>query len=156
MLLSAVYDSTNFIFHSGSGVRYEVALCIRTGKICSVVGPFPCGSWPDINIYRHWLKHQLLPNEKVEADAGYSGDETIRDPDDCRNYGEYRMKFNARARHEHVNQRFKNFACLENFRHFTSGGDMTKHRYCFDTVCTLVQVNLYSGDELGDIYYVDY
>lgn len=102
------------------------------------------------------MKHQLQPNEKVEADAGYEGDETVRHPDDCRNYGEYRMKFNARARHEHVNQRFKNFKVLDHFRHFTSRNSMTKHRYCFDTVSTLVQVNLYAGDELGDVHYVDY
>lgn len=124
--------------------------------ICSVVGPFPCGQWPDINIYRYWLKNQLLPNEKVEADAGYRGDETIRDPDDCRNYGEYEMKFNVRARHEHVNQRFKNFQCLIKFRHFTSEGDTRKHKLCFDTVATLVQVNMYCGDTLFPVHYVDY
>ena len=154
--LQLFYDSTNCIFHSGSGVRYEVSLCIQTGMICSVIGPFPCGAWPDINIYRHWLKHQLLPNEKVEADAGYRGDETIRDPEDCTNWGEHEMKFNVRARHEHVNQRFKNFQCLIKFRHFTSQGDTRKHKLCFDTVATLVQVNMYCGDPLFPVQYVDY
>ena len=139
-----------------SGVRYEVSLCIQTGMICSVVGPYPCGAWPDINIYRYWLRHQLNEGEQIEADAGYRGEESIRDPDDCHTWGEWQMKFNVRARHEHVNQRFKNFVCLRQFRHFTSEEDMSSHKFCFDTITSIVQINMHLGDRLARVYYEDY
>jgi hypothetical protein len=35
-----------------SGYRYEVALCIQTGDIVHINGPFPCGLYPDISIFR--------------------------------------------------------------------------------------------------------
>jgi len=35
----------------GPGVRYEVGLCIRTGDIVWINGPFPCGQYPDITIF---------------------------------------------------------------------------------------------------------
>lgn len=139
-----------------SGVRYEVGLCIQTGHICSVVGPFPCGEWPDVNIYRHWLKHQLREGERVEADSGYRGDPTIRHPDDCANWAEWSMKFNVRARHEHVNQRCKNFRILQHFRHFISIDDMEKHKYCFDSIATIVQLNILAGETLTPVEYVEY
>lgn len=139
-----------------SGVRYEIGLCIQTGHICSVVGPFPCGEWPDINIYRSWLKHQLRAGEKVEADCGYRGDPTVRDPSDCNTWGEHEMKFNVRARHEHVNQRFKNFRILRKFRHFTSHDETDKHKYCFDSIATIVQLNILAGDALTHVEYTDY
>ena len=55
----------------GSAVRYEVALCILTGEICWIHGPFPAGSWPDIVIFQNSLASNLGPFEHVEADDGY-------------------------------------------------------------------------------------
>lgn len=34
-----------------AGVRYEVAVCIQTGWIVWINGPYPCGAWPDIKIF---------------------------------------------------------------------------------------------------------
>ena len=34
----------------GPGLRYEVAICIKTGCIVWVIGPFPAGEWPDRKI----------------------------------------------------------------------------------------------------------
>ena len=59
-------------FH-GAGLRYEIGVCIQTGWICWVNGPFPCGSWPDIQISRDSLVYELLPDEFVLADRGYGG-----------------------------------------------------------------------------------
>ena len=56
------------------GVQYEVAISIQGGDIVWVNGPFACGSWPDIKIFRQNLKHALLPGEKVEANLGYRGE----------------------------------------------------------------------------------
>ena len=34
----------------GPGLRYEVAICIKTGWIVWVNGPFPAGEWPNRKI----------------------------------------------------------------------------------------------------------
>jgi hypothetical protein len=47
-----------------AGLRYEVAVCIQTGDIVWFHGPFPCGEWPDLKIFRDGLKKVLAPGEK--------------------------------------------------------------------------------------------
>ena len=63
-----------------SGVRYEVAVGIASGDIVSIVGPFPCGDYPDIKIFWMVLKHDLDDGERVEADKGYQGDQRVKAP----------------------------------------------------------------------------
>jgi hypothetical protein len=46
-------------------------LVIQTGEIASVYGPFAAGKYQDLTIFRAWLKKQLLPGERVEADDIY-------------------------------------------------------------------------------------
>ena len=58
------------------GVHYEVAVSINGGDIVHINGPFPCGSNPDISIFRDCLIHKLEPGEMVEADRGYRGEPT--------------------------------------------------------------------------------
>ena len=55
----------------GPGVRYEVALAISTGDIVHINGPFPCGNFPDLKIFRAKLKGMLEDGEMVEANRGY-------------------------------------------------------------------------------------
>ncbi|CAB9515430.1 unknown protein [Seminavis robusta] len=57
-----------------SGLRYEIALCILTGDVVWLNGPFECGKWPDISIFQSALLGMLADNERVEADDGYVGD----------------------------------------------------------------------------------
>jgi hypothetical protein len=54
----------------GPGVRYEVAVCIQTGHIVWIHGPFPAGSWNDLKIFQMKMKALLKPGERVEADGG--------------------------------------------------------------------------------------
>ena len=42
-----------------SGLRYEVALCIMTGDIVWINGPYEPGIWPDIKIFRDSLMSHL-------------------------------------------------------------------------------------------------
>lgn len=116
----------------GPGLRYEVALNIQDGWICWVKGPFAPGPWPDIKIFRGWLKGILKFGEMVEADRGYSGEFRVACPLLCRNAEEKRMKQDARARHETVNGRFKQFNCLGRFRH-----DKELHVYCFHAIAVI-------------------
>ena len=56
-------------FCSG-GLRYEVGVCIVTGYIVWINGPFRCGL-PDISIAQQALLGNLAKNKMVEVDAGY-------------------------------------------------------------------------------------
>ena len=43
----------------GPGVRYEVGICIQTGWIVWLNGPFPCGEFPDLKIAKMELVHMF-------------------------------------------------------------------------------------------------
>ena len=58
---------------NGPAVRYEVGICIQTGWICWINGPFPAGTWTDLRISRECLVDELKPWELLLADNGYSG-----------------------------------------------------------------------------------
>ncbi|KAI2498412.1 hypothetical protein MHU86_16109 [Fragilaria crotonensis] len=72
------------VTNRGPGLRYEMAICIQTGDIVWVNGPYKCGKWPDVKIFKSRLMHLLGDDEMVEADRGYRGHNVkARTPDDC-------------------------------------------------------------------------
>ena len=102
----------------GSGLRYEIAVCILTGHIVWMMGPFPPGDWPDIEIFTFALKLMLDPFERVEADDGYRGE----DPTSAKvpaskvhNQDEryVRMRKEVHSRHEQLNNRIKDYNILD-------------------------------------------
>jgi hypothetical protein len=107
----------------GPGLRYEVGLCILTGDIVWIHGPFPCGRWPDLKIFRSALKNALPPGEKVVANLGYRGKPAhIITPSGDGTEQEGLVY----GRHETVlvNRRFKHWNILQRvFRH-----DVYKHQ----------------------------
>eukprot|EP00525_Craspedostauros_australis_P003509 CAMPEP_0198112844 /NCGR_PEP_ID=MMETSP1442-20131203/4629_1 /TAXON_ID= /ORGANISM="Craspedostauros australis, Strain CCMP3328" /LENGTH=325 /DNA_ID=CAMNT_0043769759 /DNA_START=44 /DNA_END=1021 /DNA_ORIENTATION=+ len=123
----------------GPGVRYEVALSIVGGEIVWTNGPFPCGMWNDLSIFRFGLKNKLMDGEVVVADKGYIGDERVLPP-------KYVTDKILRARHETVNRRLKHWACMRNaWRH-----DTDKHILAFNAVATITQIELVGGSPLFD------
>ena len=51
-----------------AGLAYEVGIRISAPELVWVHGPFPAGSWPDIDIFRHKLKGKLLSlNSKLSV-----------------------------------------------------------------------------------------
>jgi hypothetical protein len=143
---------------NGPGVRYEVGVCIATGDIVWLNGPFPCGPNPDINIFRYELKHRLQHGERVEADGGYGGEPLyISTPDDYKTERQKVAKTLARARHEQINRLFKRFQCLlQTFRHKPEYHDVV-----FRAVAVIVQLSIqyketsvwqvdYTGDTFAD------
>lgn len=134
----------------GPGVRYEVALSINGGDIVHINGPFMCGHWPDLKIFREKLKHKLDPNEMVEADAGYRGEPNkCRVPADYQHARHKRQKCRARARQETVNRRFKQFGVLsQRFRHRVTCENLSLHKTVFEAVVVITQLTINNGDRL--------
>lgn len=132
----------------GPGVRYEIAVCIQTGDIVWTNGPFPCGRWPDKKIFNHGLIHELDDDEMVEGDKGYVGSPFhCRTPHDYQSKADKRAKKKARARHETVNRRLKQFGCLGNrYRHSRS-----KHKCFFRAAAVCVQLTFEHGHPLFQV-----
>ena len=42
-------------FAKKAGVRYEVGVAIKSGDICWINGPYPCGQFADITIFREGI-----------------------------------------------------------------------------------------------------
>ncbi len=140
-------------FNKKSGVRYEVGVAIQSGFIAWINGPFPCGFWPDITIYRHTLQKWLPPGERCEADDGYVGESphSIKCPCAVMAHPQEqdRMRAIVRHRHETANERLKNFSILsEPFRH-----DLTQHGYVFCACASLIQLSIEHGNPLFPVNY---
>jgi hypothetical protein len=130
---------------NGLGLRYELAVSIFGGDIVWVNGPFPCGDFADLSIFRCGLMEELGPNEMVEADNGYKGEKKkIRIKDDYNSSQEKSEKGKVRSRHETMNARLKKFAILSTpFRH-----DLKLHGIVFRAVVALAQIGINSGETL--------
>jgi DDE superfamily endonuclease len=135
------------------GLSYEVALCIHTGHIVWIHGPFPAAV-PDITIFRSSLLSHLGPGERVEADDGYIGEAPnfVKCPKSCANPEDNtKMQQLVRNRQETVNARFKDWGCLQQrFRH-----DLVKHANCFRSVAVLTQLAIEAGESLFPVQYSD-
>ena len=71
------YNGRKFHSHKykfGSALRYEVAVCIRTGELVWINGPYEPGIWSDLSIFRNALLSELEDGERCEADDGYRGE----------------------------------------------------------------------------------
>lgn len=93
------------------GLHYELAISIQKDIIVWING-YACGSWNDITIYRSCLKYELNDNEKVVADLGYRGDQTV-DGKYEGSLNHIRQKALIRARHETLHSRLKCFQILK-------------------------------------------
>lgn len=140
-----------------SGLRYLVAVSIKHGDIVYIEGPFPCGAYNDIKVFRWGIVGFLDENERVEADDGYIGEapryvkcpaKTFGENDDAKDA----MCARLRLRHETVNKKLKQFGCLRNrFRHH----DFAKHSSCFRAAAVITQVGIDFGEKLFDVEYTD-
>jgi hypothetical protein len=127
-------------------------MSIFGGDIVWVNGPFPCGHWPDIEIFRQGLKHVLEERERVEADDGYRGEDplNVKVPASMCHPQEEQILLQrtvVRRRHETMNNRLKQFKILDGcFRH-----DIKHHGMCFHAVVVLTQLSIENGHPLFEI-----
>ena len=123
----------------GSGLRYEVGVCILTGKIVWINGPFECGIWPDIKISRSALMLKLEDGERVKADDGYLGEapQHIMCPKSFCNTAEtIRTQSRICSRQESVNKQFKQFGILKQvYRH-----DLSDHAGVFRAIAVITEI----------------
>ena len=135
-----------------AGVSYEIAVCIKTGDIVWISGPFPAATH-DLTIFRYKLADMLLPHELVMADRGYQGFwRKCLTPFQSQNSQHKRAMAALRARHETVNRRFKTFGALTHtFRHSPH-----LHHLFFRTAAVLIQIAHSNGYSHYDVVgYVD-
>ena len=136
----------NRVKFKGPGLRYEVGVCIQTSEIVWSNGPFPCGSWPDLRIARNEIIFLIDPEEKILADGGYAdGGQFFETPTGINN-ADQRMKQLARARHETINRRLKQWNVLQRvFRHGTE-----KHCNVFLAVLNITHMQMAVGSVDGE------
>ena len=137
---------------NGPGLKYEVAVCLKTAKIVWINGPFE-GSKNDGTIFRQGLSTLLYPEEAVEVDRGYLGDDKMKGPSMGMNSRKRKMKSNARAQHEIVNGRLKQFGILTtHFRHMKPNKDgmLERHGMCFNAVAVITQLKFMNGEKIWE------
>lgn len=132
---------------NGFGLKYEIATCIRTGDIVHYVGPFRAAIH-DITVYRSFLKGMLRPGEKIMADRGYRGDDTVVTPLDATNSQENRAIHAIGLRHETVNGRL---CCFESMKQ-TWRHDLRKHQLAFRACLVMVQLRHENGFPVFQVY----
>jgi len=134
-----------------AGLRYEVAICIQTGWIVWINGPYPCGHWSDLAISRDGLNQALLPWERFLADGGYKDEYGYSFTPTGYNTRDQYIKAVARARHETVNGLFKKFGALKHeWRH-----NKTKHGIVFNAVANITQAQIQCEPATFQVQYKD-
>jgi hypothetical protein len=131
-------------------LRYEVAVCIKTGDIVWIKGPFPCGRWPDLKKMRQELMKMLGLGKMVEADLGYCGEpQFVRLLSLYVSRSDGHAKKKARTHHETINKRLKDFSCLSK----TFWHEQRLHRHCFLAAAVARQLSFENGDRPWQIPY---
>jgi len=149
-----VYETNPFDRHlkshkfNGPGLRYEVAICIRTGHIVWINGPYKCGAFPDQKIFKEeGLLQSLLPGELILADGGYRGPNVNPKYNPFDHPFVIAWKALVLARQETGNRRFKIFKALAKV--FRSHHD--KHGIVFRATATIVQTMIATNEPLFPI-----
>ena len=135
---------------NGPGYKYEIGICIKTGWIVWVNGPFKAGKNDKTIFGEDGLKDALHDDEGVEVDSGYQGNDKLKNPSVSQSRKDRIQKSRVRARHEIVNSYFKKFRVLDSvFRH----DPKEKHGKCFNAVAVITQLRFAIE---GALYEVEY
>jgi len=143
--------STKWFSHKfkGAGLRYEIALNIRTGEICWINGPFPAGKYQDPTIFKNGLNWELAEGELVHADKAYRHQPRCSTPYNQSFRYEREQSNLIRARHETVNRLFKyNQSLATPFRH-----PLKKHDVVFHAAAVCVQLAIRSESPIFEVDY---
>lgn len=136
---------------NGPGLRYEVALCIRTGCIVWINGPFLPGRYNDLQIFQHALKHHLTTGEFVEADGIYRAERTCVKTREGWVGLNRTTNDNVGSRHETVNKCLKVWQCLAQ----TTRHSVEQHSTMFRAVAVITELRIENGEPLFSVDYDD-
>lgn len=139
-------------FHSA--LRYEIGVCILTGWLVWINGPYEAGKWNDIMIFRNSLLSHLEDGERVEADDGLIGvaPQYSKVPKSMGHRVECEeMQQRVRSRHETINKRFKQWQIMKQIYR----GKMEDHADYFRVVSLTTQLSIIHGEPLFQIDYQD-
>ena len=142
--------------HNGPGIQYQIAICIKTGWIVWIHGPF-AGGICERTVFMGGLNKYLLPGEFVEADQGFTNVPTIKTPGAAITSKQKKQKSVARSRHECIQSKFKVFNVMNTFFHHMAGRSreimMEKHGKCFAAVAVITQLKIMNGEKTFDVDY---
>jgi DDE superfamily endonuclease len=145
---------------NGPGVKYEVAVCIQTGWIVHVNGPYPCGKWHDLTLARDSLCYKLAASEFEDemalADGGYQDGYHFFETPTGHNNADQRMKANARARHETINRRLKMWHVLGDTFRADPDDHGTYFHACANLTQYLIMLSSFEPDTFRPLFHVDY
>ena len=159
-LCSEPYPFSTDIFSKkfNGGIKYEVGICIKTGFIVWINGPFPaCNS--EATIFQNDLATRIEDWEFVEADTGLQGCNKARIQHQGISTVERKDKSILRGRHENVNGRLKvlHFNVLVSYFNHDSRRVrqemFDKHCMCFAAVAVITQFKMEHGESLYDFDY---
>ena len=145
---------SSYKFGKKGGLRYELGICIQTGDLVWINGPYPAGAFNDITIFRDSLMTFLDDGERVEADGGYRGEcpRHCKCPTHLTTPPElaYMMQ-RIRSRQETINKCVKDWSVLQViFR-----GDIGDHAVVFRACCVMKQLAINNGEKLFQTGYKD-
>lgn len=122
-----------------AGLRYEIGICLQTGWLVWVEGPYPPGRWSDLDIAENCLHGDLDRGELYLTDGTYRDRNGFaRKTPNGSIKADQRMKDLAGARLGHVKKLLKNYGILHRcFRH-----DRTMHGRVLQAVANVVQATL--------------
>ena len=125
---------------NGPAVKYEVAVCIATGWIVWVYGPWR-GGRNDHEISMLGLQQLLDNGERYIADKGYHSSSALQ-PNNAWTFEERHYMRVVRGRHETINRLFKRFRSIGN----TFKRDHTKHGLVMYSIANIIQVGIMFGE----------
>jgi hypothetical protein len=134
---------------NGPAYTYELAIAVHSQRLVWIAGPYPAGAFNDRMIYNMpgGLKSKIPDGKLGIADRGYTGEDKLatHNPFDSKETIDFKKR--ARARHETLNGRIKNFKVLDKpFRH-----GVDNHKVVFEAVCVIVQYELENGHPLFNV-----
>lgn len=144
-ILEPIPFSSKWFSHKfrGSGLRYEIGLCIRTGHIVWANGGYPCGEFSDLKLAREAYVLSVNVGELTLADKGYKDDIFFLLPSE-QNSSYHKL---IMSRHETVNKRIKQFNILKMpFRN-----NLEKHPSVFHAVVNITQLIIENGEPLFSV-----
>lgn len=111
------------VFFSWYGFSYEIGLSVEEDNVLWGNGPFSCGKRLDSEMFSESLSRQLLTDEQVVSDSGYSESECCTSDSAPENVKH--INTITRSGHETVDEHLKNLNPLRN----TFSHNLYLHQY---------------------------